>query len=693
MRILLVCDFPDDPTLGSAKVPHELRKAFRQVGHHCDALFANDLGSWPRQRHARDLLAPSLADRAIQRAFDANGPYDIVDVAGAEGAAFQTLRARGNCAGSAFVSRSNGLEHLNYARLLHDAREGLVSKPWPRRLWYPAIRLRQVRRAIAASDRLILLNEQDRAFVVARGWKSPDAIDVIGHGLSDGFVPPPSDAPRGAGVLFCGSWDPVKGGPYLAAAWRMLAADGGAPPLTILGGGRPAAAILEDFDPACRHAVTVLDRAAEDEVLRQYRRHDLLVMCSTYEGYGLVVPEAMSQRLPVVATPVGVAASLVRDGETGLVVPPRDPAAIARAVRRLIHDAAARARLADAAVEAVGGMSWSAAARRTLDAYHQARVRGGTSDAASARHTTPRRAISVGITTRNRQQSLNACVASLALAVDLIEDVFVFDDASEPAATVTAPPALTGRVAVLRDASAPGYIVGRNRLIQRASAPFVLLLDDDTRILNRESILAALDVMRADASIAAVGFAQAEADGRPWPAAMQPAAAHYPCFVPSFIGFAHLLRRDVALAIGGYRDSLRFYGEEKEFCLRLLDAGYRVAYLPGARVSHLVDPAGRDDTRRLRYVIRNDCLSALYNEPLTRLMWLIPARLALYFRMRHAGKIADRGGVFWILRELASQLADVRRHRRPVKRSTIRRWRALRASPPPLPDVQGADAR
>ena len=439
-------------------------------------------------------------------------------------------------------------------------------------------------------------------------------------------------------------------------------------------------------------------------------------MCSTYEGYGLVVPEAMSQRLPIVATPVGVAPALVRDGETGLIVPPRDPNAIARAVRRLVDDASARARLSDAALRAVGALSWSATARRTLDAYERARLRSSTSGSrfrlrASASagqvgeagpaprihersHTSAQaerrtsRPLSVGITTRNRPQSLNACIASLALAADLIEDVTVFDDASEPAAAVTVPAALAGRVTILRDATAPGYIVGRNRLIRRASATFVLLLDDDTRILTRESIAEALDVMRHDASIAAVGFAQAEADGRPWPAALQPAAAAYPCFVPSFIGFAHLLRRDTSLAIGGYRDTLRFYGEEKEFCLRLLDSGYRVAYLPGARVGHLPDPAGRDQTRRLRYVIRNDCLSALYNEPLTRLLWLVPARLVLYFRMRRAEKIADRDGVFWILRELANQLGDVRRHRRPVKRSTIRRWRALRASPPPLADFK-----
>jgi glycosyltransferase involved in cell wall biosynthesis len=152
----------------------------------------------------------------------------------------------------------------------------------------------------------------------------------------------------------------------------MLAADGGAPPLTILGGGRPAGAILEDFDPSCRHAVTVLDRAAEDEVLRQYRRHDLLVMCSTYEGYGLVVPEAMSQRLPVVATPVGCARSLVRSEQTGLAVPPRDPAALARALERMLDEPDLARRCAANAFETVRPYTWSRTAAHTLDVYARA---------------------------------------------------------------------------------------------------------------------------------------------------------------------------------------------------------------------------------------------------------------------------------------------------------------------------------
>lgn len=297
------------------------------------------------------------------------------------------------------------------------------------------------------------------------------------------------------------------------------------------------------------------------------------------------------------------------------------------------------------------------------------------------------RALAVGITTRNRPAALAACLASLDRASDLIDEIIVFDDGSEPPAGTAA---VTGRVRFMRDAAAPGYIVGRNRILAAARAPFVLLLDDDTCLIDRASVAAALDVVGRDVSIAAVGFAQANADGRPWPAAMQPARVDYRCFVPSFIGFAHLLRRDVFLAVGGYRASFRFYGEEKELCLRLIDAGYSVAYLPDAPVAHLPDPSGRDNGRYLRYVVRNDCLNALYNDPLWRVVWVLPARLALYFRMRRAWRVADRGGFPWILRELARTLPGVLRERRPVRRSTLRRWRALRDSPPPIASINGA---
>jgi glycosyltransferase involved in cell wall biosynthesis len=75
---------------------------------------------------------------------------------------------------------------------------------------------------------------------------------------------------------------------------------------------------------------------------------DVLALPSWTEGLPLVVLEAMASARAVVATPVGGTPELVQDGETGLLVPPRDPDALAAALRRLLADADLRRRLGEA---------------------------------------------------------------------------------------------------------------------------------------------------------------------------------------------------------------------------------------------------------------------------------------------------------------------------------------------------------
>ena len=372
LKILIVGDYDDDPRLGSAKVAHKLRDEIRALGHHCDVLFAPQIGPRPCNRQWRQLLAPVLASRAVLRAISVHD-YDVIDIASAEGLWLGVLRRLGMLRGVAVICRSHGLEHLNYARMLGDARAKLTSKPWTRRVWYPVSRLSQVAVAARLSDRLVVLNEVDKAFALNRRWKPKGKIDLIPHGVSAHFLAASShESPRGRGALFCGSWDHVKGVTYLAAAWRLLCGRGVRIPLTILGPGVARDTVLQTFDESARPVVTVIDRVPEARVIQAYREHDLLVFPSTYEGFGLVVLEGMSQGLPVVATPVGCASALVEDGLTGALVKPRDPEAIAAAVERLMSDPAERRRLGAAAAARVRDMSWRRTAERTLDTYNSA---------------------------------------------------------------------------------------------------------------------------------------------------------------------------------------------------------------------------------------------------------------------------------------------------------------------------------
>jgi GT2 family glycosyltransferase len=291
------------------------------------------------------------------------------------------------------------------------------------------------------------------------------------------------------------------------------------------------------------------------------------------------------------------------------------------------------------------------------------------------------RRLSVGIATRNRTASLARCITSLALLGDLVGDIIVVDDSSdEPIgpALEGLPPALLDKLTVIAQPGRQGPITARNTMMQRAKCDIVLLLDDDSMIVDETGIRRALDLIVEHSDVGAVACAMAHADGTPLPASMQPSHATYLSYVPAYIGFAHLLRRQLFLHLGSYRRSFHFYGEEKDYCLRLLNAGYHVVYQPDALVAHLFDPSGRSQTRHLRYVVRNDCLYSMYNEPLALMFATIPFRLYRYVKMCRHGGIRDPGGFRWILSELVKSIPAVARDREPVRWSSIRRWRRLR---------------
>jgi glycogen synthase len=105
-----------------------------------------------------------------------------------------------------------------------------------------------------------------------------------------------------------------------------------------------------------------------DALAAVYRAADVFVLPSRDEGMPNVLLEAMASGLPAVASRVAGAEDLVADGETGFLVPPDDPEALATALRRLIGDPALRAAMgARARMRAEREFSWRAAAAAYLD--------------------------------------------------------------------------------------------------------------------------------------------------------------------------------------------------------------------------------------------------------------------------------------------------------------------------------------
>lgn len=115
--------------------------------------------------------------------------------------------------------------------------------------------------------------------------------------------------------------------------------------------------------------VRLLGYAPWESMPGEYHRADLFLFPSPAETQGLVVLEAMAAGLPVVAVRAGALPELVRDGESGITVPPGETKALAGAVLRLARDPELRRLLGEGARKVAGQHEASRGLAQLLELY------------------------------------------------------------------------------------------------------------------------------------------------------------------------------------------------------------------------------------------------------------------------------------------------------------------------------------
>jgi glycosyltransferase involved in cell wall biosynthesis len=183
-------------------------------------------------------------------------------------------------------------------------------------------------------DRFIALSHFARRLFIRAGF--PAEKIIVKPNCTPDPGPPDAAAPR-ADFLFVGRLSPEKGVDSLLAAFDGLPAS-----LTVIGDGPERRRLQAMAGPNVRFAGQLAPPQIAAEMARA---RALLTPSIWYEGSALVVVEAFAQGLPVIASAMGALPELVTAGETGLIVPPGDAAALAQAVMRLQSDPAEAARL------------------------------------------------------------------------------------------------------------------------------------------------------------------------------------------------------------------------------------------------------------------------------------------------------------------------------------------------------------
>jgi glycosyltransferase involved in cell wall biosynthesis len=208
-----------------------------------------------------------------------------------------------------------------------------------------ALMRRWIRHTLEASSVVITLSSSWAQFVNAFAPKA--RVAVVPNAVP--LAPPATTQPEAGRILFLGRLERAKGVFELLAAGALLAPRFPALRLVFGGEGDFAALRRRAAELGIEDRIELPGWIEADQRDEQLARASVFCLPSHAEGLPMAMLEAMASGRAVVASSVGGIPETIVDGGNGLLVPPRDEAALARALTQVLGDEALRARLAGAA--------------------------------------------------------------------------------------------------------------------------------------------------------------------------------------------------------------------------------------------------------------------------------------------------------------------------------------------------------
>ena len=247
------------------------------------------------------------------------------------------------------------------------------------------------KRVLKQATRLIVATEAEKAQLQWLYKADVRKARVIPPGVDTShFYPIPREEARafiGVGpqrkmILFVGRIEPLKGVDTLIRAMTCLNLNIALPVYLAIIGGDPdvdaedMTAEMTRLQKLCDElgmgqTVIFLGKRAQDTLPYYYSAADVVVMPSFYESFGMVALEAMACGTPVIASQVGGLAFLVKDNETGFLVPEGDSAALCEKLTLLLGNEDMRQAMGACAAEHARYYDWQRIAAQVLDVYRE----------------------------------------------------------------------------------------------------------------------------------------------------------------------------------------------------------------------------------------------------------------------------------------------------------------------------------
>jgi len=203
------------------------------------------------------------------------------------------------------------------------------------------------------ADRVIVASEFVRTTLLDhQACHAP--VSVVPYGAPPPLAEPPFTSTSGPlKVLYVGSLGQRKGLSYALEAIELL---GQQVTLTLI--GMPTTQDCQPLNDALKIHQHI-SSLPHGQILAQMRRHDVLLFPTLFDGFGLVITEALSQGLPVIATRHSGAPECIRDGVEGFIVPIRDTQSIFERLQLLANNRQKLAEMRLACLRRAADLSWA----------------------------------------------------------------------------------------------------------------------------------------------------------------------------------------------------------------------------------------------------------------------------------------------------------------------------------------------